>query len=66
MLARVDESPVMVFIDRASADNHRAQPPAETGPHMFRQELGSLVLYELTLLRRAGVMDYLYPADVRN
>lgn len=66
MLARVEGTPVMVFVDRASADNHPAQPPGETGLHLFRKELGPLVLYELTPLDRPRVMDYLYPADVPN
>ena len=64
MLARVNGSPVMVFVDRASADTHPASPSEESGLHLFRKEAGPLVFYELTPLDRPRVMDYLYPADV--
>src|SRR5262249_236432 len=64
MLARVNGKPVMVFVDRADADTHPAQPPASTKLHLFRKELGPLVLYELTPLDHPAVMDYLDLADV--
>ncbi len=60
MLARVDETPVLVFVDRADADPHPAPPPAETKLHEFRKVLGPLVLYEVTPLDRPRVMDFLY------
>src|SRR5438128_378127 len=50
MLARIDGSPVMVFIDRASADTHPTLPPRELTLHLFRKLLGTLVIYELTPL----------------
>jgi hypothetical protein len=64
MLARVNGAPVMVFVDRADADTHPAPPAAETRLHLFRKELGPLVLYELTPLNHPTVMDYLRLADV--
>jgi len=64
MLARVGDAPVMVFVDRISADTHLRLPAGETRLHLFRKELGSLVLYELTPLDQPRVMDYLYQADV--
>lgn len=64
MLARVGDAPVMVFVDRLSADTHPRLPPGETKLHLFRKELGSLVLYELTPLEMPLVMDYLYSAQV--
>jgi hypothetical protein len=64
MLARVGNVPVMVFVDRLSADTHPHPPADDTKLHLFRKELGSLVLYELTPLEQPGVMDYLYPAEV--
>ncbi len=64
MLASVDNAPVMVFVDRIGADTHPPQPAVATGLHLFRKELGSLVLYELTPIGQPRVMDYLYPADV--
>jgi len=64
MLARVNEKPVLVFVDKASEDKHVAEPSAKSGLHLFRKELGPLVLYELTPLDHPSVMDYLYLADV--
>jgi hypothetical protein len=64
MLARVDGQPVMVFVDRASEDSHPVLPTTETKLHLFRKELGPLVLYELSPLDHATVMDYLHLADV--
>ena len=64
MLARVGNTPVMVFVDRISADTHPLPPSGETKLQLFRKELGSLVLYELTPLDKPRVMDYLHPTDV--
>jgi hypothetical protein len=64
MLARVDAAPVMVFVDRIGADTHPSLPAVDTGLHLFRKELGSLVLYELTPLGEPRVLEFLYPADV--
>jgi len=64
MLAHAGETPVMVFVDRLEADPHPAEPEPDTGLHLFRKELGPLVLYELSPLDEPRVMDYLYPADV--
>lgn len=64
MLARVDGSPVMIFVDRATADTHPTLPPGEAKLHLFRKELGPLVLYELSPLDQPKLSDYLYLADV--
>jgi hypothetical protein len=64
MLARTDGQPIMVFVDRASADTHPSLPKTETKLHLFHKELGPLVLYELSPLDHATVMDHLYLADV--
>jgi hypothetical protein len=64
MLARADGKPVMVFVDRADADPHPPEPAAKTGLHLFRKQLGSLVLYEISPLDRPAVMDYLELADM--
>ena len=66
LLARVNDSPVMVFIDRANADSHPADPPSATGLHLFRQELGPLVMYELTPLDQPMVMSYLHLVDAEH
>ena len=54
----------MVFVDRLEANAHPAEPDRSTGLHLFRKELGPLVMYELTPLDSPQVMDYLYAADV--
>jgi len=64
MLARVNGLPVMVFVDRAAADTHPTLPAGESKLHLFRKELGPLVLYELTPLNEPTVSDYLYLAEV--
>jgi hypothetical protein len=64
MLARVNGLPVMVFVDRASADTHPALPPSETKLHLFRKETGPLVIYELTPLDQPKVSDYLHLTDL--
>jgi hypothetical protein len=64
MLARVNGLPVMIFVDRAKADTHPALPSGESKLHLFRKELGPLVVYELTPLDQPRVCDYLYLADV--
>ncbi len=64
MLARVDGQPVMVFVDRRENDEQIVPPDPKTGLHLFRKELGDLVLYELTPFAEPRVMEYLYPAAV--
>ncbi len=58
MLARVNSAPVMVFIDRVERDQgtDREMPP---GLHVFRRELGSLVLYEVTPLDEPALVTHL-------
>ena len=58
MLARVSEQPVMIFIDRLENDK-QAVPPIEDGMHIFRRELGDLVLYEVTPLDHPGLLNHL-------
>jgi hypothetical protein len=64
MLARVDGFPVMVFVDRTAADTHPSPPAGEISLHLFRKELGPLVLYELTPLDQPKVSEYLYLAEI--
>jgi hypothetical protein len=59
MLGRVDGLPVMVFVDRTSADTHPTLPPGETKLHLFRKETGPLVIYELTPFDQPEVSEYL-------
>ncbi|HEY4308361.1 MAG TPA: hypothetical protein VGN12_02815, partial [Pirellulales bacterium] len=64
MLARVDGQPVMVFVDRRENEEQVVPPAPDSGLHLFRKDLGDLVLYELTPFDAPRVMDYLYHADV--
>jgi len=64
VLARIDETPIMVFVDRAESDATRALPPAEAGLHWFRRDVGALSLYELSPLDSPRLLDAFYlPAD---
>lgn len=64
MLARVDGQPVIVFVDRLSADTHPELPANETKLHLFRRELGPLVLYELTPHELPKVNEFLHLSEV--
>ena len=62
MLCRVDAQPVMVFIDRAAAD----QPDitrSDVGVHVFRSERHELVFYEVTPFDQPRVVEYLLPSE---
>ena len=59
MLARVNEQPVMIFIDRLENDDQSAVQSVEAGKHIFRRELGDLVLYEVTPLDHPGLVNHL-------
>jgi hypothetical protein len=61
MLCKMDGEPVMVFVDRARADQpHAAEVPAAyAGTHVFRQERHGLVFYEVTPLEAPRALDYL-------
>jgi hypothetical protein len=48
-LAHVDGREVIVFVDTLKHDSH-PKLPADSKLHVFRSELGSLVLYEITPL----------------
>jgi hypothetical protein len=61
MLCRVDGKPVMVFVDRESADNAEAQKHCDKSVHMFRVERDGLVFYEVTPLEGPRVIEYLAP-----
>ena len=60
MLCRVDEQPVMVFVDRVSADQPNAATANQTdGLHIHRGQRGGLVMYEVTPFENARAMPYL-------
>ncbi len=66
MLARVDGEPVLVFVDRLERDTRPDQPSWISGLKLFRQELGELVLYELTPLSEPHVLEHFYIPDPNN
>lgn len=61
MLCTVDETPVMVFVDRAEADNEIAAhvDPGEPPVHVFREARDGLVLYEVSSLNEPRAMKFL-------
>lgn len=58
-LARVQDKPVVVFVDKLTKDTHPKLPP-NSGLNLFRKELGRLVLYEVTPLAKPHVLDLFY------
>lgn len=65
MLARVDNQPVLVFVDRLDRDTRPEKPSWSSGLHLFRQELDGLVLYEITPLPEARVLSsFFVPSEL--
>jgi hypothetical protein len=62
VLGRAREQPVMVFVDRLEADSHPSLPP-ESGLHLFRAEVGRLVLYEVSPLSKPHLLSLFYDPD---
>jgi hypothetical protein len=61
MLCRVDGQPVMVFVDRLSADQPRAARNDDPNLQVHRAVKLGLVFYEVTPFETARVIDYLVP-----
>jgi hypothetical protein len=59
LLAEVESHPVVVFIDRLAADS-RPSLPGDSGLRLFRREVGTLVLYEVTPLSEPRVLELFY------
>jgi len=57
MLALVDSDEVIVFVDELVNDRDIEPPPESSGLRLYRKELGSLVLYEITPRGRACFLD---------
>jgi hypothetical protein len=62
LLARVDDTPVMVFVDQQANDPGDLDEEAP-GLHIHRRELDTLVLYEVSSLPTPRVLDHLYIPD---
>jgi hypothetical protein len=59
VLARIDGQPVVVFVDRLDADKgEKFSTPCHL--HMFRREVGELVLYEITPFDQAKLLELFY------
>lgn len=61
MLCRVEGKPVMVFVDRAEADQQIAPDNSDAQLHVFREARDGLVYYEVTPLDKPRVVDLLAP-----
>ena len=62
VLMHVADQPVIVFVDRREKDGSLA--PSSEGLHLFRGEVGDLVLYELTPLEEPHVLPFFHvPTD---
>lgn len=59
LVIRVKGEPVLLFVDRREADPVHTLPDASK-LHLFRRELGELVIYELTPFDQPSVLDLLY------
>lgn len=62
VLVRVDERPVMVFVDRIASDDRRSWP-AESNLHLHRAIIGELVVYELSPFEEPHVLSYFFDPD---
>lgn len=62
ILVKLGETPILVFVDRRSADREVALPPGSK-LNLFRREIGGLVLYEVSPLTEAKVLPLLGAAE---
>ncbi|MCC6908450.1 MAG: hypothetical protein IT430_10950 [Phycisphaerales bacterium] len=63
VLAVVEDQPVMVFIDRLENEDREPPPQSDSGLRVFRRELGSLVLFEVTPLDAPALVEHLTVPD---
>jgi hypothetical protein len=63
MLGVSNGKEVTVFVDRRQEDTRQASPPPSSGLRIFRKELDSLVLYEVTPLEQSAFLDALEITD---
>lgn len=59
LYAKVDDVPVVVLVDGLENDR-KVRPGDDPNMHVFRRELGSSVLYEITPRAAPGVIDAFY------
>lgn len=58
VLGRAEGEPTIVFVDRIANDREQTLP-ADSPLHLYRRSAGDLVLYELSKLNRAVLLDYI-------
>lgn len=63
LMAMVDGKETVVLMDKKSRDRKMESPPAESGVHMFRGEVGDIVLYEITPSDRPTVLPRMYDPE---
>ena len=61
ILCRVDEKPVMVFVDRLSVDRQSLSDERAADVRVIRRVQNRLVFYEITPFDRDHVIEYLQP-----
>jgi hypothetical protein len=66
MLARVEDQPILVFVERLDREVQPDHPSWSSGLKLFRQELGELVLYEVTPLSEPRVIQHFFIPDTAN
>jgi len=62
LITKVGETPVLMFMDKASNDRS-IDAPAESGLKVFRRKVGSMVLYEVTPLDEPKLLERTYNPD---
>lgn len=63
MLGEASAQPVMVFVDRLRTDRRQGTPRPSRGLRVFRRQLESLVLYEVTPLDHPTFLDAFQVTD---
>ena len=64
LLAKVGDTPVMVFADRAANDADVPLPSPESRLRAHRKRIGDLVLYEVSPLGKPQLLDQFYVPDM--
>jgi hypothetical protein len=61
LLAKVNDTPVMVFADRKEAE---VLPAPDSNLHAHRRKVGEIVLYEVSPLPKPYLLDHFYVPDM--
>ena len=63
MLAKSEGKPVVLVIDKRDSDDENAMRASCGSLHVFRRELGPLVMYEITPFEQARMLDLIEAID---